>query len=141
MRDRATQMGIEHLTRGMSKDTERGFTAHSLVHRLLSQFNHWPQEALEFNPLKLPSLRILRFASNIPWLEYDRLSRLHHENDITTCFRDSSRAVDKARQEKRTTLQGLIGTEEYDKMVRKQCKPIQYSTKLLKHLVPFGNWS
>jgi hypothetical protein len=36
MRDRATQMGIEHLTRAMNKDTERGFTVHAHVHRLLS---------------------------------------------------------------------------------------------------------
>ncbi len=40
MRDKATQMGIEHLTRIMNKDTERGFTAHAHVHRLLSQYNH-----------------------------------------------------------------------------------------------------
>jgi len=40
MRDRATQIGIEHLTRTMNKDTERGFTTHAHVHRLLSQFNH-----------------------------------------------------------------------------------------------------
>ena len=51
MRDRATQMGIEHLTRVMNKDTERGYTAHAHVHRLLSQFNNWPHEALESNPL------------------------------------------------------------------------------------------
>jgi hypothetical protein len=40
MRDRATQMGIEHLTRVMNNDTERGFTAHAHVHRLLTQLNH-----------------------------------------------------------------------------------------------------
>ena len=40
MRDRATQMGIEHLTRVMNKDTERGLTAHAHVNRLLSRFNH-----------------------------------------------------------------------------------------------------
>jgi hypothetical protein len=84
MRDRATQMGIEHLTRVMNKDTERGFTAHAHVHRLLSPFNHWPQEALESNPLKLPTLRILRLASHIPWLECDCLPPLHKDNDITT---------------------------------------------------------
>ncbi len=71
MRDRAAQMGIEHLTRAMNKGTERGFTAHAHVHRLLSQFNYWPHEALESNPLKLPTLRILRLASAIPGLEFD----------------------------------------------------------------------
>ena len=65
MRDRATQMGIEYLTRVMNKDPERGFTAHAYVNRLLSQFNHWPQKTLESNPLQLPTLRILRLASNI----------------------------------------------------------------------------
>jgi hypothetical protein len=40
MRDRATQMGIEHLTRVMNKDSERGFTAHAHAHRLITQFNH-----------------------------------------------------------------------------------------------------
>jgi len=50
MRDRSTQIGIEHLTRVMNKDTDKRFTAHAHVHRLLSQFNHWPHEALESNP-------------------------------------------------------------------------------------------
>ena len=127
MRDKATQMGIEHLTRVMNKDTEKGFTAHAHAHRRLSQFNHWPQEALESNPLKLPTLRILRLASNISGLEYDRLPPLHQDNDITTSIREASRAVDTTRQEKRASLQGQIGTKEYDKMVRHQCKPVQYS--------------
>jgi hypothetical protein len=117
MRDRATQMGIEHLTRVMNKDTERGFTAHALVYCLLSQFNHWPQEALESNPLKLPTLRILRLASNIPGLVYDRLPSLHHDNDVATSIREVSRAVDNAHQEKRTSLQGLLGTKKYDMMI------------------------
>jgi hypothetical protein len=55
MQDRATQMGIEHLTRVVNKDSERGFTAHAHVHPLLLHFNHWPREALESNPLKLSS--------------------------------------------------------------------------------------
>jgi hypothetical protein len=40
MQDRPTEMGIEHLTRVVNKDSKRGFTAHAHVHRLLSQFNH-----------------------------------------------------------------------------------------------------
>ena len=45
IRDRATQMGIEHLICNMSKDTERGYLAHSHVLRILTQFNHWPTKA------------------------------------------------------------------------------------------------
>jgi hypothetical protein len=51
MKDGATQMGIEHLTRVVNKYSERRFTAHAHVHRILSQFNHWPREALESNPI------------------------------------------------------------------------------------------
>jgi hypothetical protein len=124
MRDRATQMGIEHFTRVMNKDMERRFTAHAHVHRLLSQFNHLPQEALDLSPLKLPTLRILRLAGKIPGLEYIRLPPLNQDNYITTSIPKASRAVNNARQEKRTTLQGQSGTKEYDKLVRQQCKPI-----------------
>jgi hypothetical protein len=113
---------------------KRGFTAHAHVHRLLSQFNHWSQEALESNPLKLPTFRILRLASNIPGLEYDRMPPLHQDNDITTSIREASDAVDNARHVKRTTLHGQTCTKKHDKIVRQQCKPIQYHKKLLKHL-------
>jgi hypothetical protein len=136
MRDRATQMGIEHLTRVINKDTERGFTAHAHVHRLISQFKHWPQEALESHPLKLPTLRIISIAGSMPGLEYECLPPLHQDNDIPTSIREASRAVDDVRQEKRSTIQGQICTKEYGKMVRKQCKPVQHSKKLLKHLAP-----
>ena len=145
MRDRALQMRIEHLTRIMNKDTKRGFTAHAHVHRLLSQFNHWPREALESNPLKLPTLRILKLASRIPGLEYDNIPSLHQENAITTSICEASIATDNARQDKRATIQGHVGTKEHDKMARQQCKPIQYSNKILKRLAPLwklglNNW-
>ena len=95
MRDRAAQIGIDHLTRVMNKDTERGFTAHAHVHRLLTQFNHWPLEALESIPLKLPTLRILRLASHIPGLEFDGLPPLQQDNAITTSLREASTEVDR----------------------------------------------
>jgi hypothetical protein len=82
-------MEIEDLTRVMNKDAERGFTAHAHVHRLLSHFNHWPQEALESKPLNLPTFRFLRLASNIPGPEFDPMPPLHQENDITTSIREA----------------------------------------------------
>ncbi len=106
MTHRATQMGIEHLTRVLNKDSERGFTAHAHAHRLLSQYNHWPHEARESNPLKLPTLRILNLASSIPGLEFDRLPPLHHANEIANSIREASTEVDNTRQDKRNTIQG-----------------------------------
>jgi len=41
-RDGATQMGVEHLTNAMNKTTERRFTVHAHVHRLITDINHWP---------------------------------------------------------------------------------------------------
>jgi hypothetical protein len=64
-RDRATKMGIEHLVNTMNKYTERIYLAHSHTLSILTQFNHWLTEALESNPLKLSTLRILRLASTI----------------------------------------------------------------------------
>ena len=115
---------------------ERGFTARAHVHRLLTQFNHWPREALESNNLKLPTLRILRHASTILGLEFDSLPPLRHDNANSTSIREASSAVDNSRQEKHSSLQEHVGTKEYDKLIRQQCNPIQYSRKLLKHLAP-----
>jgi len=98
---------------------------------------YWPQEALESDPLKLPTLRILRHASNIPGLDYDRMPPLNQDNIVTTSIREASSAVDNARHAKRTALHGHIGTKEHDKIVRQQCKPIQYHKKQLKHLAPY----
>ncbi len=135
MRDRAAQMGIEHLTRVMNKDTERGITAHAHVYRLLSQLNHWPHEALESNPQNLPTLGILRLASAKPGLGFDRFTSLQHENYIATSIRESSKAVDNTRHEMRTTLHGQVGTKEHDNTAN------QYNTKknCSNTLPHFGN--
>jgi hypothetical protein len=66
IRDRAAQMGIEHLTNAMKNNSEIGFTAHAHVHKIITEFKHWPPEALETNHLKIPTLRILRLAGTIP---------------------------------------------------------------------------
>jgi len=133
MRDRDTQIC---LTRVMNKATGRGFTAHAHVHRRLLQFDRCTREALESNPLKIPTLYILRLASSIPGLEYDCLPPLHQDNDITNSMREASIEVDNMRQGKRASIKGQMSTKEHDEMVRQQCKPIQYSNKILKHLAP-----
>jgi len=136
MRDRSVQMGIEHLTRIVNKYSERGFTAHAHVNRLISRFDHWPLEALESNPLKIPTLRILRHANTIPGLGFESLPPLHQANAISSSIRYTSLAVNNSHSEQHSTLQGHVGNQEYDKLVRQQCKPITYSHQLLEHLAP-----
>jgi hypothetical protein len=69
-------MGVEHITRTMNKNTERGFTAHAHFYMIIAQFNHWPAEAIETPSLKLPTLRIMRLANAIPSLEFASISAL-----------------------------------------------------------------
>jgi hypothetical protein len=127
-------MGVEHPVTTMNKDTERGYLVHTHTLRLLSQFGHWPTEVLEYNPLKLPTLRILRLASTIPGLAMDNLPPLHLENEIATGLRAASQATDTIRKESRHTIRAQQGTKEYDKPVRQNGKPLHYSNTLLKHL-------
>jgi hypothetical protein len=82
-------MGIEHLTNAMNKNSERGFTAHAHVHRIITELNHWPLEALETNHLKIPTLRILRLVGTIPGFEFENLPILHKDNDTATTIRTS----------------------------------------------------
>jgi len=93
-------MGIERLINAMNTDTEQGFLAHYRTLRILSQFNLWPMEALESNPIKLSTLRILRLASTIKILKLDNLPPLVHSNDVAASLRAASQAVDEARMEK-----------------------------------------
>ncbi len=89
----------------MNKDTETGYLAYSHVLRILTQFNHWPTEAPESNPLKLPTLRTLRLASPVKGLELVNLPKLLTENEIAKSFRATSHTVAEARRVNRNTLQ------------------------------------
>ena len=114
VRDRATQMGIEHLLNIMNKDSERGYLAYSHIHRILTQFKHWPTEALDSNPLKISTLRVLRPASTN--LHLDNIPPLIRDNDIAASIRIASKATDD--QQKRHVIQCAMGTKEYDTLVR-----------------------
>jgi len=99
MRNRDTQMVIEHLTRLMTKDTKRGFTAHAHVHRLLSHFNHWPQEVKRHwstNPLSSPHSASLGSLAAYP--DWNTIA-YHPSNTIMT-----SPQVSGNHRERSTTL-------------------------------------
>jgi len=136
IRDRATQIGVEHLLRIRNKDTDMGYLAYAHTLRLLAQFGHWPTEDLESNPIKLTTLRTLRLACTIQGLALDNLPPLYLENEIATSLRAASQATDCICMDIKQTIQCHQGTKEYDKLVRQNCKPLQYSNTLLKHLAP-----
>jgi len=136
IRDRATQMRIEHLICNMNKDTERGYLAHFHALRILTLFNYWPTEALESNPLKMLTLRILRLASFIKGLELENIPPLLDNNDIDTSLRAASKAVDEECMEQRYSLQCPMSTKKFDGIIRQPCNPVNYSNKFLKHLAP-----
>jgi len=104
-------------TKRRKKTTEREFTTHAHVHMILSQSTHWPSEAIETPSLKLPTLHILRLASEVPGLEIDNLLALQGDNEIATSIRLASNSLDYIRQEKRSTIPGYLGTIAYDKLV------------------------
>ena len=129
-------MGVEHLVTTMNKDTERGYLAHANSLRLLTQFGHWPTEALESNPLKLPTLRISRLASTIHGLVMDNLPPQHLEYETVTSLRAASQATNTIRMESRHTIESQQDTREYDKLIKQICKSLHYSNTLLQHLSP-----
>ena len=102
----------------MNKDTDMGYLAHAHTLGLLTQFSHWPTEALESNPLKLPTLRTVRLASTIQGLALDNLPPIYFENEIAISLRAASQATNSSRMDIRQTIQCQQGTREYDKLVR-----------------------
>ncbi len=59
MKDRATQMGIEHITKVLNKPTERGHISYAHTTRVANTYHHWPKEAHEATQARIPTLRVL----------------------------------------------------------------------------------
>ena len=59
LKDRATQMGIDHIPKILKTTTERVHIAFAHVTRTATGFQHKLKEAHETNPAKIPTLRIL----------------------------------------------------------------------------------
>ena len=59
LKDKATQMGIEHLMEILNKPIDRGFLAYAHTNRVATTNQHWPVGAYEADSAKLPTLRIL----------------------------------------------------------------------------------
>jgi hypothetical protein len=69
LKDKATQMGIEHVTYVINKPTDRGHKAYAHTTRVANTYHHWPKEAHEATQARLPTLRVLSHIRKIPWAE------------------------------------------------------------------------
>jgi hypothetical protein len=69
LKDKATQMGIEHPVDIVNKPTDRGYLAYAHTSRVATTYQHWPKEAYEANQAKLPTLRVLSYVQNITGAE------------------------------------------------------------------------
>jgi hypothetical protein len=98
LKDKATQMGIEHLMEILDKPTDRGYLAYGHTSRVAINYQHWPKEAHEANQAKLPTLRILSYIQHIAGAELEHILNLQAPNHIATSIRAVSKARDRREQ-------------------------------------------
>ena len=104
-KDKATQMGIEHLMKIFNKPTEWGCLAFSHTSRVATLYQHWPKEADEANKTKLPTLRVLSYIQQIAWAEIEHIPILQAPNHIATSLRAATKEVDENKARRRETSQ------------------------------------
>ena len=97
MRDRATQMGIEHITQTLNKPSDRGHMAYTHTINVANTYQHWPIEAYEATQARLPTLRVLSYVRNVEGMELDNIPPLQTQNQIATSIRTASESVDQQR--------------------------------------------
>jgi hypothetical protein len=69
LRNKARQIGIEHLMDIFDKPIDRGYLAYAHTHRVATKCQHWTIEAYEANQSKLPTLRVLSYVKNMTGAE------------------------------------------------------------------------
>ena len=79
IRERATQMGLVHLVKTLTRPSLRGAIAMAHVTQLATRFQHWPAES-DTGIANLPTLRLLRCIHTITGLELLTLPKLRNTN-------------------------------------------------------------
>jgi len=135
MKDRATQMGIEHITEIINKPTDRGYIAYAHTTSVANKYRHWPVEAYEATQAKLPTLRVLSYLMNISGVELEHIQNVQSPNNIATTIRAAFNAVDQDIAAQRQHIPYNQQPKDYAKHLRNQCQPLKYAERPLKHLV------
>ena len=136
LKDKAIQVGIEHLIEVLNKHTDRGYLAYEHTSRVATTYQHRPKEAYEANKVKLPTLRVLSYIRNIAGAELEHIPTLQAPNHIAISLRAATKEVDKNRASRRANIPTNLRPKDFAKQVRNRCHPLKYSDILLKHFVP-----
>ena len=130
MKDRATQMGIEHITEILNKPTERGHIAYGHITRVSETYHHWPKKAHEATQARLPTLRVLSYIPNISGAELDNIQNAQSPNHIATSIREASEAMDRHKAAQLQHTPPKIQPKDYARHLRNQCQPLRYADRL-----------
>jgi hypothetical protein len=76
MKDRAIQMGIEHIAEIINKPIDRGYIAYAHTTRVANTYHYWPKEAHEATQARLPILRVLSYSRSIPGVELEHIQNI-----------------------------------------------------------------
>ncbi len=119
LRNKATQMGIEHLMDIINKPpTDRDYLAYAHTSRVANTYQHWPKEAYEANQAKLPTLRVLSYVQNITGAELEHIPILQTPNHIAISLRATSKELDEIRAKTRESIPKNLPQKEYNKQLR-----------------------
>ena len=80
LKDKTTQMGIEHIMDILNKLTARGYLAYAQTYRVATTYQHWPKEAYEANQAILPTLGVLSYVQNMAGAELEHIPNLQAPN-------------------------------------------------------------
>ena len=120
----------------LNKPTDRGYLAYAHTSRVATTYQHRPKEAYKSNQAKLPTLRVLSYVQNITGAELEHIPNLQAPNHIAIILRAASKDVDEIRAKHRENIPKNLPPKEHIKQIRNQCQPLNYSDRLLRHLVP-----
>jgi hypothetical protein len=95
LKNKAKQMGNEHLMDILNKPTDRGYLAYAHTSRVANTYKHWPKKAYEANQAKLPTIRVLSYVHNITGAELEHIPNLQTPNHIVISPRAASRELDE----------------------------------------------
>jgi len=124
LKNKATQMGIEHLMDILKKPTDKGYLAYAHTSRVATTYQHWPKETYEAHQAKLPTLRVLSYIHNITRAELEHIPNLQAPDHIAISLRAASKEVDEIRAKQRENILKNLPPKEYTKQIRNQCQPL-----------------